>query len=56
MLVLTRKKDEVIHIDGGIVFKVIDIDRGRVRLGIEAPEDMRILRKEIIDGEKSRGT
>ncbi len=47
MLVLTRKKDEVIHIDGGIVVTVIDIDRGRVKLGIEAPDNVKVLRQEI---------
>jgi len=48
MLVLTRKKDEVIHIDGGITVKLIDIYRGRVKLGIEAPDGVKILRQEVI--------
>ena len=37
MLVLTRKVNEPIHIADNIVLTVVDIHRGRVRLGIEAP-------------------
>ena len=37
MLVLSRKLNERIVIDGGIVVTVVKIDRNQVRLGIEAP-------------------
>ena len=37
MLVLSRKLNEKIVIDGGIVVTVVKIDRNQVRLGIEAP-------------------
>lgn len=47
MLVLTRQPGESILIGGGIVVKVIAIDGGRVRLGIDAPEDVKILREEL---------
>ena len=37
MLVLSRKLNEKIVIDGGIVVTVVKIDRNQIRLGIEAP-------------------
>ncbi len=49
MLVLSRKLNESIHIDGTIKIKVISIGGGRVRLGIEAPRDIRVIRSEIDD-------
>jgi carbon storage regulator len=48
MLVLSRKLNEKIVIDGGIVVTVVKIDRNQVRLGIEAPGDVRIYREEIV--------
>ncbi len=47
MLVLTRKIGERILIDGGISITVVDIGRGRVRLGFKAPKSVNILREEI---------
>ena len=47
MLVLSRKLNEKIVIDGGIVVTVVKIDRNQVRLGIEAPGDVRVFREEI---------
>jgi len=49
MLVLTRKKSEVIQIGDGIVVKVIQTGPGTVKLGIQAPKDVRILRAELCD-------
>ena len=43
MLLLTRKPGDAIVIDGRIVVKVIDIQGGRVQLGIEAPKDVKIV-------------
>lgn len=42
MLLLTRKPGDAIVIDGRIVVKVIDIQGGRVQLGIEAPREVKI--------------
>ncbi len=53
MLVLSRKLNEKIVIDGGIVVTVVKIDRNQVRLGIEAPENVRIFREEIASGVNS---
>ncbi|HKI19862.1 MAG TPA: carbon storage regulator CsrA [Isosphaeraceae bacterium] len=47
MLVLSRKLNEKIVIDGGIVVTVLKIDRNQIRLGIQAPERVRVLREEI---------
>lgn len=47
MLILGRKAGESIVIDGGIRVVVLACDRGGVRLGIEAPSDVTILRGEI---------
>lgn len=49
MLVLTRKRNEVIHIGQEIVIKVISTGRGKVKLGIDAPPDVRVLRAELND-------
>lgn len=47
MLILTRKKDESIIIGDDIEIVVIDVGDGKVKLGIEAPRDVEILRKEL---------
>ncbi|MBU6366806.1 MAG: carbon storage regulator CsrA [Gemmatimonadetes bacterium] len=47
MLILGRRVGDAIYIDGTIRVVVVSCDRGGVRLGIEAPEHVRILRGEI---------
>lgn len=47
MLVLTRKKDETIRIGDSIVIKVISTGRGKTKIGIEAPDNVRVLRGEL---------
>ena len=47
MLVLARKTDESILIGDNIHVKVISIDKGVVKLGIEAPSDVTIIRDEL---------
>jgi carbon storage regulator len=49
MLVITRKKLESIFIGDDIEISVVDIGNGKVRIGIDAPKSMKIIRKEIID-------
>ncbi|WP_145360387.1 carbon storage regulator [Alienimonas californiensis] len=49
MLVLTRKSDESIRVGNDIVIKVIRTGKGTVKLGIEAPGDVRILRGELVE-------
>jgi carbon storage regulator len=52
MLVLSRKRNEKIVIDGQIVVTVVDIRGDKVRLGIEAPKDISIHRSEVYDALK----
>ncbi len=47
MLVLTRKADQKIQIGSNIRITVIEVKGRYVRLGIEAPRDVRIVRSEI---------
>ncbi len=47
MLVLTRKTDEEIIINGNIRVKIVGIAEGKVKLGITAPVEVEILRGEI---------
>ena len=49
MLVLSRKVNEKIVIDGGIVITVVKIEGGQVRLGIDAPSQVKVFREEILD-------
>lgn len=48
MLVLSRKCEESLVIDGCIEIKVIEINGDKVRLGVEAPQNYKILRKELV--------
>ena len=49
MLVLSRKKNESIIINGNIEIKIIEAEDGKVKIGIEAPRDIIIHRKEVFD-------
>ena len=47
MLVLTRKVDESIIVDGDIEIMVVAVHGNRVKLGITAPDSIRIRRAEV---------
>jgi carbon storage regulator len=47
MLVLTRKVEQKIYIGDNICLTVVEIDRGKVRLGIEAPRSIAIARDDV---------
>jgi carbon storage regulator len=49
VLILSRKKDESIVVGDNIVIRVVDIEEGRVKLGISAPADVSIHRKEVYE-------
>lgn len=49
MLVLSRQRDESIMIGDGIEVSIVDIRGDKVRLGINAPKEVPIHRKEIYD-------
>lgn len=48
MLVLSRKLGEKIFIGDSICIIVVDIDRGKIRLGIDAPRDVPVFREELL--------
>jgi carbon storage regulator len=48
MLILTRKAGEAITLGDGVKLVVLGVDRRGVRIGIEAPSHVRILRAEIV--------
>ncbi len=48
MLILSRRAGEAIRIGGDIRLVVIATDNGGVRLGIDAPGDVTILREELV--------
>jgi len=49
MLVLSRKTGEGITIDQEVEINILSIDGDRVRVGIQAPREIRIYRKELLD-------
>ncbi len=51
MLVLSRKESEKITLGEDITITVVRVSGDRVRIGIEAPKDMIILRRELEEGE-----
>ena len=55
MLVLSRSTGEELVIDGTIVVKVVEVRGGRVRLGITAPRDVPVHRREVYDDIRRRG-
>ncbi len=56
MLVLTRKLTEKLYIGDGICVTVVRLGGGQVRLGIEAPTDIAIVRGELRDRDRNRRT
>jgi carbon storage regulator len=52
MLVLTRKKNEKISIGKDVTITVVRINGDKVRIGIEAPENISVDRLEISESKK----
>lgn len=53
MLILSRKKNEsIVFGDGSITVVVVEIRGDKVRLGIEAPKEMPVHRKEVFESIK----
>ena len=52
MLVLSRKKNESIVINDDIVVMVVDVRGDKVRLGIEAPREVAVHRREVYEAIK----
>jgi carbon storage regulator len=54
MLILSRKTEETIRISEDIVIKIIKITGGQVKLGITAPDNVRIVREDNPTIQKDR--
>lgn len=48
MLVLSRKQGESIRINDNITIKIVSVGPGRVKIAIDAPSNVTILREELI--------
>jgi len=53
MLILSRKIGESIVLNDDITLKVISVDKGVVKLGIDAPKEVSILRSELLEAVES---
>lgn len=49
MLILTRKKNESLIINGNIEITIVALDDGKVKIGIDAPKSVEIHRKEVYE-------
>ncbi|MEA1918729.1 MAG: carbon storage regulator CsrA [Campylobacterota bacterium] len=49
MLILSRKSDESIVINENITVKIVAIEKGVVKIGIDAPSEVSILRSELTE-------
>lgn len=47
MLILSRRRDESLVIDERIVITVVDIKGDQIKLGIQAPRDVKVFRHEV---------
>jgi len=53
MLILTRCKNESVILNGDIKITILGIDRGNVKLGFKAPDDVNIMREELLEDDSS---
>lgn len=56
MLVITRKKGESLLIGDDIEVKVVKVEEGSVKIGIEAPKEKVIFRKEVYENVKEENS
>jgi len=49
MLVLSRKVGESIHIGSNIRIMITEVSGGKVKVGIDAPKDVNIVREELLE-------
>ncbi|RMD49885.1 MAG: carbon storage regulator [Ignavibacteria bacterium] len=52
MLILKRKVDEAIKINKNISIKILEISENQVKIGIDAPKEIEILRSELLEDVK----
>jgi carbon storage regulator len=56
MLILSRKKNEVLRIGDDILLTIVDVQGDQVRLGITAPRNVQILRQELYEAVRDSNT
>ncbi len=56
MLILTRKKNEILRIGDDILLTIVDVQGDQVRLGITAPRNVQILRQELYEAVRDSNT
>ena len=49
MLILTRKVEQAIVINRNVLVRVLSIDGERVKLGVDAPREITVLREELLE-------
>ncbi len=54
VLVLARKLDESIVIGDNIIVKIVSVENGVVKLGIDAPQEISIMRSELLEQVKEQ--
>lgn len=54
MLILTRKQSEKIKIGDDIEITILEISQGNVKIGVEAPKKVKVIRYELIDEVKEQ--
>jgi carbon storage regulator len=54
MLVLNRRREESIIIGGNIEIRILRLQGDRVRVGVDAPREVSVMRKELLDAEPPR--
>lgn len=54
MLLLTRRPGESLLIGDDVTVRVLGVKGNQVRIGIDAPDDVRIVREELLDRDKKQ--
>lgn len=56
MLILSRKTDQQIKIGDDITLTIIEVRGDQVKIGVEAPKDVKVFRQEVFNAIKSENT
>ena len=56
MLILSRKTDQAIKIGDDITITIIDIHGDQVKIGVDAPRDVKVFRQEVFNAIKTENT
>ena len=56
MLILSRKTDQAIKIGDDMTITIIDIHGDQVKIGVDAPRDVKVFRQEVFNAIKTENT